>query len=110
MNKLERLARDLVSATLRAIGNIYDMDVELSDSNIILEINALLDAYPKINAEELAMLFHKTYERMAPDFGYETRKETRSFDNSTPNGQLMIAVCKEVLKILQIPEPTESEA
>ncbi len=50
------------------------------------------------NAHGLAVLFHQTYERMAPDFGYETRMETREFDASTPNGQLMIAVCESVLK------------
>lgn len=46
---------------------------------------------------ELATRFHDTYERLAPSFGYETRKDTRSFDPTTPNGKLMIAVCAEVL-------------
>lgn len=44
-------------------------------------------------AEAWARLFHDTYERLAPSFGYETRKETRRFDPSSPNGRLMIAVC-----------------
>ena len=48
----------------------------------------------------LAVLFHDTYERLAPDFGYETRKETRAFDPESPNGKLMIAVCGEILKRL----------
>ena len=42
---------------------------------------------------ELAILFHNTYERLAPSFGYETRLDTKSFDTNTPNGMLMIAVC-----------------
>ena len=46
---------------------------------------------------EAACLFHATYERLAPSFGYETRKETREFDPESPNGKLMIAVCREVL-------------
>ena len=46
---------------------------------------------------EAARLFHDTYERLAPSFGYETRKETRQFDPESPNGKLMIAVCREVL-------------
>lgn len=51
-----------------------------------------------MDAKELAILFHDTYERLAPDFGYETREETREFDEETPNGRLMIAVCGEILK------------
>jgi hypothetical protein len=47
---------------------------------------------------ELAILFHNTYERLAPSFGYETRVDTKLFDITTPNGKLMIAVCKEVIK------------
>ena len=47
---------------------------------------------------ELAILFHNTYERLAPSFGYETREDTKLFDTTTPNGMLMIAVCKEIIK------------
>jgi hypothetical protein len=47
---------------------------------------------------ELAILFHNTYERLAPSFGYETRLDTKSFETNTPNGMLMIAVCKEIIK------------
>lgn len=48
-------------------------------------------------AEAMARLFHETYERLAPSFGYTTRPETRSFDPHAPNGRLMLAVCQEVL-------------
>lgn len=50
---------------------------------------------------ELAILFHNTYEKLAPSFGYETREDTKSFDITTPNGKLMIAVCKEIIKCQQ---------
>jgi hypothetical protein len=50
-----------------------------------------------VTAEELAQEFHETYERLAPQFGYETREETREFDPCSPNGRLMIAVCGEVI-------------
>jgi len=51
---------------------------------------------------ELAQLFHETYERLAPTYGYETKTETRQFDPTTPNGKLMIATCRVVLdKILK---------
>ena len=46
----------------------------------------------------LAILFHNTYEKLAPSFGYETRLDTKSFETTTPNGMLMIAVCKEIIK------------
>ncbi len=54
--------------------------------------------YDKI---ELAIQFHNIYEKLAPDFGYETRKETKQFNAESPNGKLMIAVCGEILKLLQ---------
>jgi hypothetical protein len=44
----------------------------------------------------LATVFHSIYERRAPEFGYETRQETRSFDTESANGRLMIAVCGEI--------------
>jgi len=48
-------------------------------------------------ATQLARVFHNIYEALAPDFGYETRKETRDFEPTTPNGRLMVAVCKEII-------------
>ena len=49
-----------------------------------------------MNDLELAILFHETYERLAPEFGYETREDTKQFDPDSKNGKLMIAVCGEV--------------
>lgn len=46
--------------------------------------------------ERLARQFHEVYERLAPSFGYATREETREFDPLSPNGLLMVAVCKEL--------------
>ncbi len=48
-------------------------------------------------AREAAIKFHETYERLAPEFGYETRPDTKAFDPESANGKLMIAVCGEVL-------------
>lgn len=54
-----------------------------------------------MNAESLAQLFHETYERRAPDFGYETRKATavpwEEIPDDSANKRLMIAVAEEVL-------------
>ena len=48
------------------------------------------------SGRHLARRFHEAYERLAPQFGYETRGDTRAFDPDSPNGRLMIAVCDEV--------------
>lgn len=48
------------------------------------------------DALRLATRFHETYERLAPSFGYETRKDAKKFDPETPNGRLMVAVCSEL--------------
>lgn len=50
----------------------------------------------RISPIKLAVMFHETYERLAPQFGYETRKETKVFNASSPNGKLMIEVCREM--------------
>jgi hypothetical protein len=53
-----------------------------------------------LKAEELAQLFHETYERLAPSYNYETRKESAKPWAEVPekNKQLMIAVCDAILK------------
>jgi hypothetical protein len=50
-------------------------------------------------AEQLARLFHETYERLAPLFGYETREASAVPWEEVPesNKKLMIAVCAELL-------------
>lgn len=49
-----------------------------------------------MDAKELAERFHEAYERLAPQFGYTTRPETRVFDPESNNGRLMIAAIEEV--------------
>lgn len=53
-------------------------------------------------AINLAMKFHRYYEEFAPQFGYETRKETKDFDPKSNNGKLMIKVCELILGDLVI--------
>lgn len=47
----------------------------------------------------IAKRFRETYERLAPQFGYRTRKETSKPWDQMPeqNKRLMIAVCAEIL-------------
>lgn len=52
--------------------------------------------------EQVARLFHETYERLAPQFGYETRKASAKPWDEVPknNRDLMIAVSAVVLTAL----------
>lgn len=51
------------------------------------------------DAEGLAQRFHETYERLAPSFGYETRKASARPWAEVPeqNRALMVAVCQELV-------------
>lgn len=73
----------------------------LDESAIIEKPTEVSDAQSSKTALDLAILFHDTYERLAPQFGYETRPETRTFSPSSKNGQLMRAVCEELLGALR---------
>ncbi len=57
----------------------------------------------KLDGAALAQKFHETYERLAPQFGYQTRKESAGAWESVPekNRQLMIAVATEILSTTQ---------
>ena len=57
-----------------------------------------------VTSFELAIFFHGTYERLAPKYGYKTRKDTKQFDPDSPNGKLMIAVCERVIDELAEPK------
>ena len=58
----------------------------------------------ELTAEALAKFFHETYERLAPEYGYETREESAVSWENVPkqNKSLMIATSKEVLKMLHL--------
>jgi len=51
----------------------------------------------EMSALELAIFFHDTYEKLAPQYGYETREDTKEFDPESKNGRLMVATCQEVI-------------
>lgn len=55
----------------------------------------------EMTPEKIAELFHDTYEQQAPNFGYETREDTRIFDPESANGRLMISVCSRVMEHLK---------
>lgn len=45
---------------------------------------------------EITKKFHDTYEELASEYTYETRKETRVFDINSNNGKLMYATVNEI--------------
>lgn len=53
--------------------------------------------------EQLARSFHEIYEKLAPQFNYETRKDSAVPWENVPenNKKLMIAVCAQILKNLE---------
>jgi hypothetical protein len=53
-----------------------------------------------VTAEDLARLFHETYERLAPSYGYKTREASAVAwdDVPKPNKDLMVAVAAEILE------------
>jgi hypothetical protein len=74
-----------------------------------MKINEKIDEYLVNEGKDggslkLAKLFHETYESLAPKYGYETREDTKKFKPNSPNGKLMIAVSKELLKQLKFRE------
>lgn len=62
-------------------------------------VKKFLAEFQVIEAEQLARLFHETYERLAPEYGYGTHKEIIPWANvPEQNKQLDIAVCAEILQ------------
>ena len=59
--------------------------------------------------KEYTLKFHKYYERLAPNYGYETRKDTKEFDFNSNNGKLMYATVSEIISpLLQKVEQLEN--
>jgi hypothetical protein len=56
-----------------------------------------------MSPEELAQLFHETYEKLAPNYGYTTRRSSAVpwEEVPEPNKSLMIAVAKRILEKLE---------
>ena len=62
-----------------------------------------------MNAIKMAIMFYKLHEELAPEYEYET-KDTKIFNASTPNGKLMIRVCREMQKFLKIEQKTPEDS
>lgn len=82
---------------------VYNLGFSDSNNNFGRKEDETINFFTPIELpsdEQLAILFHNKYEELAPKFGYETRMETKEFKKDSNNGKLMIAVCREILQIL----------
>ena len=63
-----------------------------------------------MTAEQLAQIFHDNYERLAPEFGYTSRKTSAVpwVNVPEPNKSLMIATAKAVMRELGIEESKDA--
>ena len=61
--------------------------------------------------EAVARLFHETYERLAPEFGYRTREASAKPWDEVPeqNRALMVATVREVLAALDSSDDPRAE-
>jgi len=73
--------------------NEFDAEIEGTSAG---SNSLLIDG---LDAETLARRFHDTYERLAPLYGYKTRKASRVDWDDVPhqNKKLMIATCQELI-------------
>jgi hypothetical protein len=106
------IAADLASPLCQQCDDLgpYDRSPESCPYCAAIRVEAVLRAFPagsgpqqdgeRLTPEALAQRFHETYERLAPEFGYETRTPSAKPWNEVPeqNRNLMIAVCREILR------------
>ena len=95
-DEVERLTRE--NADLRSAVDSRDRALGFVDVDEL----AMPSVQPSVwqlpwTPGETAERFHKAYEQFAPYFGYTTRPDTRKFDPDSANGQLIIAVVRNVL-------------
>ena len=100
MSEAVNIRRDSIRVRAKKALGILD-DLKLQNSN---------PSQPS-SAEALAKIFHQTYERLAPKFGYKTREESARPWEEVPeeNKKLMIAVCAEIIQYGQFTPAAKSE-
>ena len=95
------LARVAGAATSKSPSYIY-VPIAFNALTDLLAARKALRRYQEVSAEDLAKSFHDTYERLAPSFSYETRKESAVPWDEVPekNRRLMVAVCSEFVRAI----------
>ncbi len=103
MSKLKEILKEGIDSNRLLIGEWFarvpNFGISREAAMEELEEEILKHYIPISEGPEVtAKLFHDTYERLAPDFGYETREDTKEFDPESPNGKLMTAVVGEIMQ------------
>jgi hypothetical protein len=100
-----KFGRDAIEGARRAYAQ-QGWDVQYQTAGQF-DVPELLSIRPReqrlMSDEDVAQLFHDTYERLAPEHGYETRKASAVpwEDVPTNNKSLMIAVAGVVAKAIR---------
>ncbi|GAI79952.1 unnamed protein product [marine sediment metagenome] len=77
------------NAVLWAIDKIDQLEARNAELEAVIERLA--------DNDRIAREFHDMYEWLAPNYGYNTRHETREYDSLSPNGRLMLETCDKVV-------------
>ena len=105
--RCETCGKDIVQDVRGVMdGGWFHVNPSLNDLNTHRARPATASPAPssaEVEAEAVARLFHETYERLAPSFGYETRKASAVPWEDVPenNRRLMIAVAGEVSRAIR---------
>jgi hypothetical protein len=102
--ELERHRASELDSAMVLIGRIASAVEPRDDESVLDAVRrerervAELEAALRDDPERIARMFHETYERLAPEHGYETRRESAVPWEDVPenNLALMVAVAAEV--------------
>lgn len=93
----EEFAKKLIHAIKNAYSPYDGILSMVTDRDLAVQGAAL-----RMAPENLARLFHENYERLAPDYSYETRKDSAVAWDDVPlkNQNLMVATAIAVLQVI----------
>ena len=76
-----------------------ELDLFVKNHTLIESKKENKEQTKEITSDDLAKFFHDTYERLAPEYSYKTKKETAVDWDKVPenNKNLMKAVAQEVI-------------
>ena len=97
-NEIYLATEEKLNMIIRMLGStIESLDKINSSNDELIELLSCDDCDCE-SPEDMAKKFHETYERLAPEFGYATKKDSAVHWDYVPkeNKNLMIAVCKEL--------------
>lgn len=101
LNNLETLSGKSLVEEMREFALAMPDDYgPLFGCDVVRMLDLVVRYREALEPEKLARLFHETYERLAPECGYVTRKDSAVpwEDVPAPNKRLMVAVAEVVAR------------